>query len=134
MIRNSITGEFHQVYAHDMHSSIFRDIQILDALKALKGIADYVNIRGDLPCEYRDDLRKILSAVHPGAGGKKMRKADAEIASKKYDMTEESYGLFLSDIVKSTGPSPTAVLPGSRQRCSLKILTWNLKRGISMRV
>ncbi|CZT16152.1 uncharacterized protein RCC_01993 [Ramularia collo-cygni] len=83
LIRNAMTGRFQQIHAHSMHSTIFRDIHMLDPLKALKGVADYVNIRGDLPCEYRDELRKILSTEEPRIAGRKLRKADIEAASKK---------------------------------------------------
>lgn len=87
MIRNAMTGKFHQVYAADMRSSIFKDIKILEPLKTLKHVADYVSIRGDLPAKLRDELKQTLSTKNPGVGGHKLRKADAEIASKRSVVT-----------------------------------------------
>lgn len=83
MIRKTLTGELEEVHARELGEKVFKNINILDPFKALKGIADFVDIRGDLPCVYRDELAKILSSANPGAMGTKMRKAQAQLAAAR---------------------------------------------------
>lgn len=113
MIRHSVTGKFHQITAQNMQKTVFKDIYMLDSLKTLKGVADYVNIRGDLPCEYRDMLKNTLSSADPGAGGKKLRKAEEEAAQKRYGpLPRTTSALTCIDTLATHRPKPTGGIAG----------------------
>ncbi|KXT11693.1 hypothetical protein AC579_6493 [Pseudocercospora musae] len=54
MIRHAFTAKFHTIKTSEVNTKLFKNINILEPLKELKGVAVYVDIRGDLPQEYID--------------------------------------------------------------------------------
>ena len=67
-------GQYYQGSHAEAASKLFYHHKILDPLRNLKGIAEYVHIRGDLPGPYMDELRAVLSVPETDLGAKAKKK------------------------------------------------------------
>ena len=85
MIRHSMTGKFHTIPSTQFDTKLFKHIRILEVLKQHPGIADHVDIRGDLPTKYIEELTKVLAVDDQLAGiaAIKAKRAKAAIRSKQ---------------------------------------------------
>ncbi|KAF7196216.1 hypothetical protein HII31_02283 [Pseudocercospora fuligena] len=100
MIRHAFTGKFHTIKASEVNAKLFRNISILEPLKKLKGVVDYVDIRGDLPRKYIDQLKRILTSLNPGKAALEMEKAKAEAASNKRPKPVGGLAGFIADFIE----------------------------------
>ena len=85
-------SKYHLVSRKEAPIKLFKHHKILDPLKHLKGIADDVKIRGDLPQAYMDELAKVLSKPVSDVSHrvKKKREAEAAERKKRQDQEQES--------------------------------------------
>lgn len=74
-------GRYHYVKRAEVYQKIFCHGNILESLRCLKGIADNVQIRGDLPQAYMDKLTALLTA--PARAPAMQQKQKSEEAARK---------------------------------------------------
>ncbi|SMQ48237.1 unnamed protein product [Zymoseptoria tritici ST99CH_3D7] len=83
MIHHCGTGKLHSFRPNEFDTKLFKNIKILEPLKKLKGITEQIDIRGDLPTTYINELIKVLAVTNPGPAAKRAQKAKAAVASKQ---------------------------------------------------
>ncbi|KJY01464.1 hypothetical protein TI39_contig290g00027 [Zymoseptoria brevis] len=83
MIHHCGTGKLHSFRPNELDTKLFKNIKILEPLKKLKAITEQVDIRGDLPTTYINELAKVLAVTNPGPAAKRTQKAKAAVASKQ---------------------------------------------------
>ncbi|KAK5115396.1 hypothetical protein LTR85_009856 [Meristemomyces frigidus] len=96
--------------------------KVLDPLRHLKGIAEDVKIRGDLPGAYIDDLTKTLLVNNPSTAVKK-RQADedaARQARRKQDDGQQEFWAELMEKNLREGDEGSAKLCAQMIRTSVK--------------
>jgi hypothetical protein len=87
-------GKYHLVSHEEAPVKLFKHHKILDPLKNLKGIADDVKIRGDLPQAYMDELTEVLSKPVSDISGAVKKKREAEAAERKKRQVQEQESGF----------------------------------------
>lgn len=83
MIRHSYSGQFYTFQANEIETELFKNVKILEVLKQLRGVADVVDVRGDLPTKYIAELTKCLAVADPGPAAKRAHRAKAATSSKQ---------------------------------------------------
>jgi hypothetical protein len=106
MIRHCTTGKFHSIKEKDFDTKLYKNIKILDALKKLKAITDQVDIRGDLPKTYIDELIKTLVVADPKPAAIRTQRTKAALASKQPAPTGGLHGFAAEMLAKDPKMSP----------------------------
>ena len=87
-------GKYHLVSRKEAHVKLFKHHKILDPLKHLKGIADDVKIRGDLPQAYMDELTEVLSKSVTDVSHRVKKKRETDAAERKKRQVQEQESGF----------------------------------------
>ena len=87
-------GEYHLVSRAEAPAKLFKYHKSLDPLRELKGIADDVKIRGDLPQAYMEDLTEVLSKPVSDVSGAVKKKRETEAAERKKRQEQEQNSSF----------------------------------------
>jgi hypothetical protein len=127
MIRHATTGKFQAFRPKNYDTKLFKNTHILDSLKNFKNIADFVDIRGDIPAKNIAHLTDIIAVNDPGRPAKKAQRAKADAAkkqpkpngglqgfaaemlAKKPNMDAESRKLY-EDLMKTSRKSPAVMV------------------------
>jgi hypothetical protein len=100
MIKDS-HGNYHNVKKSEAHQYLFRHGNMLNSLRCLKGIADDVKIRGDLPQALMDELAVLHTSPHVAPALKKKQAAE-QAARKDRQEKEKGTGFhaFMQEMLK----------------------------------
>ncbi|KAK3684710.1 hypothetical protein LTR37_020004 [Vermiconidia calcicola] len=84
-------GKHYSFERGEAKAYFFKHITVLEPLRRLKGIADDVKIRGDLPQAYMDGLAKVLSVPTPPPAIKK-KQMEEGVARKRREESRKGTG------------------------------------------
>lgn len=117
MMKNFTTGRYDMVRRSEINTKLFRDINILEPLRRLKGVAQEASIRGDLPQAYKDELTKVLTSATPTCATKKklQEKAAAERKRQAASTPSPSLAEFARDML-AKDPNADAGMRGLYQQ------------------
>ncbi|KAK3708009.1 hypothetical protein LTR37_011702 [Vermiconidia calcicola] len=107
-------GKHYSFERGEAKAYFFKHITVLEPLRRLKGIADDVKIRGDLPQAYMDGLVKVLSAPTPPPAIKK-KQMEAEVARKRRE--ESRKGNDFHSFMKELADGYEGSDPGMADYC-----------------
>lgn len=114
-------GKYHRMSRAEANERLFTYCNILNPLRHLKGVAEDVKIRGDLPGAYIDELTAVLSVDDPMPAIKKKR-ADEEAAKQARRQKPDAQGFWaeLFEKAKRKGDEGQAKLCAQMMRTSVK--------------
>jgi hypothetical protein len=102
-------GKYHHVSRAEAAVKLFKYHKILDPLRALKGIAELMQIRGDLPGAYMEELKTILSVPTSKLGAIAKRKRETEEAERKKRQEQDKgsgFHAFMKTMVEKYKGTP----------------------------
>lgn len=96
-------GKYYHVSRAEAPVKLFKYHSILDPLRNLKGIAEQVHIRGDLPGPYMEELKAVLSILESDLGAKAKKKREVDAAEQKKRQQKDkgsSFHAFMKELAE----------------------------------